>query len=61
MSFTISAFVTAVRIGRFISGFHSLFSAARGVAVPAAAFAVSAVAAGVKRAAASKRWPLPPR
>jgi len=61
MSLTITAFETAVRIGCFISGLYSSISAARRVAVPAAAFAVSAAAAGVKRAAASKRWPLPPR
>jgi len=47
MSLTFPAFLTAVRIGRLFFGLILQ------IAAP--------VAAGVKRAAASKRWPLPPR
>jgi len=60
MSLSISAYVTAVQMGRLLFG-RILRSAAPVAAATVAAFAASAAAAGLKRAAASKRWPLPPR
>ena len=60
MSLSISAYVTAVQMGRLLFG-RILSSAAPVAAATVAAFAASAAAAGLKRAAASKRWPLPPR
>ena len=65
MSLTISASVIAVRTDRVFRDLLASAVAARAVICAAVAsdvaFSLSAAAAGVKRAAASKRWPMPPR